>query len=62
MTSNIKMITSLEDDVGDHDKVTFGDNSKTNVVGLGKVAIFNDLSISNVLLVESLSFNLLSVA
>ena len=30
--------------------------------GLGKIAISNDLSISNVLLVESLNFNLLSVA
>jgi hypothetical protein len=32
------------------------------VVGLGKIAISNDLSISNVLLVESLNFNLISVA
>ena len=32
------------------------------VVGLGKVAIIMDLSISNVLLVESVSFNLLSIA
>ena len=62
MTGNVKMFTSLEDEVGGHNKVTFGDNSKANVVGLGKVAIFHDLSISNVLLVESLSFNLLSVA
>ena len=30
--------------------------------GLGKIAISNDPSISNVLLVESLNFNLLSVA
>ena len=59
MTGNIKMFTSLEDEVCDHDKVTFSDNSKANVVGLSKVIISNDLSISNVLLVESLSFNLL---
>ena len=32
------------------------------MVGLGKIAIFNNFSISNVILVESLSFNLLSVA
>jgi hypothetical protein len=32
------------------------------VKGLGKIAISNDLSILNVLLVESLSYNLLSVA
>jgi hypothetical protein len=40
---------------------SFGDNSKGKVQGLVKVAISNDLSISNVLLVAPLSFNLLSV-
>ena len=44
------------------DSITFGDNGKGKVKGLDKIAIFNDLSISNVLLVESLNFNLLSVA
>jgi hypothetical protein len=33
---------------------------KGKVKGLGKIALSNDLSISNVLLVESLNFNLLS--
>jgi hypothetical protein len=54
------MFTSLEN-VDGQDKITFGDNSKGNVQGLGKVAISNDLSISNVILVASLSFKLLSV-
>ena len=40
---------------------TFGDKSKGKVKGLGKVAILNDHSISNVLYIASLSFNLLSV-
>jgi len=62
MTGYVKMFTSLDEDVGDHEHVTFGDNSKGKVVGLGKVAITKDLSISNVLLVESVSFNLLSIA
>ena len=44
------------------DSITFGDNGKGKVKGLGKIAISNDLSIFNVLLVESLNFNLLSVA
>ena len=39
----------------------FGDSSKRKVKGLGKIAISNDHSISNVLIVSSLSFNLLSV-
>jgi hypothetical protein len=42
--------------------ITFGDNDKGKVKGLDKIAISNDLSIFNVLLVESLNFNLLSVA
>ena len=38
------------------DSITFGDNGKGKVKGLGKIVI------SNVLLVESLNFNLLSIA
>ena len=45
-----------------YDGITFGDNGKGKVKGLGKIAIPNDMSISNVVLVESLNFNLLSVA
>jgi hypothetical protein len=55
------MFTSLDENVDRQDKITFGDNSKGKVQGLGKVEISNDLSISNVLLVAPLSFNLLSV-
>ena len=61
MTSNDSMFTSLEDS-GDNEQVTFGDNSKGKVIGLGKIAISNDLSISNVFFVKSLIFNLLSIA
>jgi hypothetical protein len=49
-------------DNGGYDSITFGDNSKGKVMGLGKIAISNDKSISNVMLVESLKFNLLSIA
>jgi transposase InsO family protein len=51
-----------EEDCSNYDSITFGDNRKGKVKGLGKIAISNDHSISNVLLVESLNFNLLSVA
>jgi hypothetical protein len=61
MTGNPRMFSSLDENVDGQDKITFGDNSKGKVQGLGKVAISNDLSISNVLLVAPLSFNLLSV-
>jgi hypothetical protein len=63
MTGDSRMFNSINsnDDNG-IDSITFGDNSKDKVKGLGKIEIFNDLSISNVLLVKSLNFNLLSVA
>jgi len=63
MTGDARMFNSItiNDDNG-VDSITFGDNGKGKVKGLGKIAISNDLSISNVLLVESLNFHLLSVA
>jgi hypothetical protein len=61
MTGNPRMFTSLDENVDGQDKITFGDNSKGKVRGHGKVAISNDISISNVLLVAPLNFNLLSV-
>ena len=61
MTGNDSMFTSLEDP-GDHEHVTYGDNSRGKVLGLGRIAISKDLSISNVLFVEALSFNLISIA
>jgi hypothetical protein len=41
MTGNLRMFTSLDEDVDDKDKITFGDNSKEKVQGLSKVAISN---------------------
>ena len=57
MTGDPRMFTSLDKDVDGQERITFGDNSKGKVKGLGKVAISNDYSISNVLYVASLSFN-----
>ena len=56
------MFTSFKNGKGENERITFGGNSKGKVIGLGKIAISNDLSVSNVSLVESLNFNLLSVA
>ena len=39
------MFTSLNEDVDNQEKITFGDNSKDKVKGLGKIAISNDNSI-----------------
>jgi hypothetical protein len=62
MTGDSKMFNSIKPNDSGISSITFGDNSKGDVKGLGKIAISNDHSISNVLLVESLNFNLLSVA
>ncbi len=62
MTDDRAMFTTFEVGGNEQEKVTFGDNSKGKVIGLGKIAISNDLSIDNVSLVKSLNFNLLSVA
>jgi hypothetical protein len=44
------------------DSITFGDNRQGKVLGHSKIAITADHSISRVLLVESLDYNLLSVS
>ena len=63
MTGDARMFNSINTNGNDgYDSITFDDNGKGKVKGLGKTAISNDMSISNVLLVESLNFNLLSVA
>ena len=63
MTGDSRMFNSINtNDSNGVDSITFGDNGKGKVKGFGKIAISNDLSISNVLLVESMHFNLLSVA
>ena len=61
MTDDPRMFTTLDEEVDDQERITFGDNLKGKVQGFGKVAISNDHSISNVLYVASLSFNLLSI-
>ena len=60
MTGDARMFNSINTNGNDgYDSITFGDNGKGKVKGLGKIAISNDMSISNVFLVESLNFNLL---
>ena len=61
MTGDPRMFTSLDKEVDGQERITFGDNSNGKVQGLGKVVISNYHSISNMLYVTSLSFNLLSV-
>jgi hypothetical protein len=46
--------------IDEFESITFGDNGKGNVKGHGNIALSNDMSISNILLVESINFHLLS--
>jgi len=62
MTGEKDMFTSFEPSIEPVENIVFGDNSKGEVLGLGKIAISNDHSITNVFLVESLGYNLLSVS
>ena len=56
MTIDSRMFNSINtSDNNRVDSITFGDNGKGKVKGLGKIVISDDLSISNVLLVESLN-------
>src|SRR4051812_46815192 len=42
--------------------ITFGDNNKGKVIGLGKVAISKDKHIDKVMLVQYLGYNLMSIS
>jgi hypothetical protein len=42
--------------------VTYGDSSRSKVLGLGKVFISQNVTVEDFMLVETLSYNLLSVA
>jgi hypothetical protein len=62
MTGERKIFSHLDEDISDFDNITFGDDSKGVVKGIGEVPISKDYNLSNVLLVDSLNFNLLSIA
>jgi hypothetical protein len=62
MTGEKKMFTSYVKNKDSQDTVIFGDGNQDKVKGLGKIAITNEHSISNVFLVESLGYNLMSVS
>jgi hypothetical protein len=62
MTGEKKMFTSYIKNKDSQDSIIFGDGNQGKVKGLGKIAISSEHSISNVFLVESLGYNLLSVS
>jgi transposase InsO family protein len=62
MTGEKRMFSSYDKNEDPQRAITFGDGNQGLVKGLGKIAISSDHSISNVFLVDSLDYNLLSVS
>ena len=61
MTESKSLMMELRPNRDGH-TVTYGDKSKSKVLDLGKVVVTPDVSLVNVLLVETLGYNLMSVA
>ena len=57
MTGSKEIMTELGPNAN-HSTVTYGDKSKAEVQGLGKVVVARDITLVNVMLVESLGYNL----
>jgi hypothetical protein len=62
MTREKRMFSSYKKNEDPQRAITFGDGNQGLVTGLGKIAISSNHSISNVFLVDSLDYNLLSVS
>jgi hypothetical protein len=62
ITGEKRMFTSIEKNDCASDCIIFGDNIQGKVLGFSKIAITTEHSISKVLLVESLDYNLLSIS
>ena len=61
MTGDSKLLYDFLEAIQPFMSIMFGGGSKGQVLGLGKVAITNDMSLANVMLVQSLKYHLLSV-
>ena len=60
MTGDKKQFNKLDAKNGGH--VTFGDNAKDKIIGIGRIGNPQSLSIHHVLLVDGLKHNLLSIS
>src|SRR4051812_29143548 len=61
MTGESRLLKDFMDAIQPYMSIVFGGGSKGKILGLGKVAITNDMSLANVMLVQSLQYNFLSV-
>ena len=60
MTGSKNIVTEMKPNINQI-TVSYGDRSKSKVLGLGKVVVAPDISLMDVMLVETLGYNLLSV-
>src|SRR3954466_11430743 len=60
MTGTSSIIKELKPN-DDQITVTYADKSKSKVMGFGKVVVAHDITLVNVMVVETLGYNLLSV-
>ena len=58
MTGSKEIMTDLRPNLDYTITVSYGDNSKAEVKSLGKVVVARDITLVNVMLVESLGYNL----
>jgi transposase InsO family protein len=61
MTGDPMMFSSVDENMVGYSDIIFGDNSRGKVKGVGTISISSDHSLSKVLFVDSLKFNLLAV-
>jgi hypothetical protein len=61
MTGEKKIFTNLEEYDSPIERIMFGDNNYGDVVSQGDIPISKDSSLTNVYLVDTLGYNLLSV-
>jgi hypothetical protein len=62
MTGSKEMVMELRTGSSHAGYITYGDSSRSKVLGLGKVVVSHNVTMEDVMLVESLSYNLLSIA
>src|SRR3954465_760795 len=62
MTGDKELFTEAKLSQSSQKYITFGDNNKGKVLGLGKIAISKDKNIDKVMLVQSLGYNLMSIS
>src|SRR3954462_1090501 len=60
MTESSSIVKDLKQN-DDQITVTYADKSKSKLMGFGKVVVAHDITLMNVMLVETLGYNLLSV-